>query len=103
MSAAMVVVTVAKMTRGAQRNQCADPKETDFRRCTWIKIRAEIMRKHVWWKVSASHSRAAESESTREEALPVPVSDDGRGWNHWLKASQANTATAEMSQSASQT
>jgi len=101
MSAAMVVVTVAKTTRGVQRNQCANPKETDFRKCTWVKMSAEITRKHVWWNVSASHSRAA--ESTREETVPMLVSDDGRGWNHWHKASQANTATAEMSQSASQT
>ncbi len=57
------------------------------------------MRKHVWRKVSASQSRAADLETTPEDLLDDPDEE----LIHWLKASQTNTATAKTSQSASQT
>ena len=62
-------------------------------------MRAEMMRKHVWRKVSASQSRAADLEVALELLLDDPDEES----NHWLNASQTNTATAKMSESASQT
>lgn len=96
--------TLAKKRRGTERKECAQPKETDRRRRTWSRMRAEMMRRHVWRRVSASQRRAADLDLALElEAEPalddlVEESDD-----HWLKASQTNTATAKTSQSANQT
>jgi len=61
-------------------------------------MRAEMVKKHVWRKVSASQSRTADLEVTLELVL-----DDSDESNHWLNASQTNTVTAKMSESASQT
>jgi hypothetical protein len=64
-------------------------------------MRAEMMKKHVWRKVSASQSRAADLERMPELAAALDHSDEES--NHWPNASQTNTATATMSQMASQT
>lgn len=53
--------------------------------------------------MTASQSRAADLDLTLEfEAEPVHDSDEESN-DHWLNASQTNTATAKTSQSASQT
>ena len=91
---ATAVDTVARKTRGAQSNQCAIPKETDLRMRTWMRIRAETMRKHVWRRVSASQ---------RREVVPMlgVVLCVDEELDHWVKASQRKTLNTRRSQSAS--
>lgn len=63
-----------------------------------------MTRRHVWRRVSASQSRAADLDRTLEfEAELALHESDEESKDHWLKASQTNTATAKTSQSASQT
>jgi len=93
------VDTLVKNARGTHRNQCTRPKDTDFRMRTWVRMRTETTRKHVWRKVSASQSRAA--EPTLKAAVLAAAPDEESA--HWLNASQTSMDTATTSQSASHT
>lgn len=94
-----MVETLAKRARGTQRNQWTQPKDTDLRRRTWITMRADTTRKHVWRNVSASQSRAADPALKAVALGPVPDVES----THWLNASQTNRVTERTSQSASHT